>query len=67
MTSCCETPCNSEAKFNNGEQWKILNINNARGYLWHKAYVDNDIPRKAVSLIIEPYGALYKLEDYKKY
>ena len=65
--SCYETPCSSEVKFNDGEHWKIVNINNARGYRWHKAYVDMDIPPESIRFIIEPSGALYKLEDYKKY
>lgn len=59
---------NAEAIFSDGEEWIILNANNnARGYRWRKAYVDYDISKEVIDLIIKRSGEFYKWEDYKYY
>lgn len=68
MITYCKNLYNSEAIFSDGEEWIILNANeNARGYRWRKAYVDFDIPKEIIDLIIERSGDFYKWEDYKHY
>lgn len=59
---------NAEAIFSDGEEWIILKAdNNARGYRWRKAYVDYDISKEVIDLIIKRSGEFYKWEDYKYY
>lgn len=57
----------NETRFDDGEEWIILNPNNgARGYRWRKAYVDGSNTSVAQLLnYILPYGILYQWEKEK--
>lgn len=53
--------------FNDNELWKIVYANDsARGYRWHKAWVDKQISKEIIQNIIEPTG-IYRLENYKQF
>lgn len=57
----------NEIRFDDGEEWIIINPNNsARGYRWRRAWVDatNTSVAQLLNFIL-PYGCLYQWEKEK--
>ena len=62
-----EYPNYNEIRFDDGEEWIIVNPNNgARGYRWRKAYIDaSNTTIAQLRNNVLPYGSLYQWEKEK--